>query len=98
MLEKLALEKQVDAETPPAFIWATAEDKSVPIQGALEFAHALVDHKTHVEMHIYPHGGHGLCLANHVTQAVPYTDPLTCAAWVENAVRFLYDADVIAKM
>jgi len=91
MLTAVSLEQQVDAETPPSFIWATAEDKGVPIQGALEFAHALADQRIHCEMHIWPHGPHGLCLGNHVTQAVPFEEPLACAPWIKDAIRFLYD-------
>lgn len=98
MMEQLSLEKQVDDETPPSFIWTTSEDLGVPIQGALEFAHALADHFIHQEMHIYPHGGHGLCLGNQVTQAQPFGQDWTCAAWVENAVRFLYDETVVKKL
>lgn len=91
VLSQFSLERQVDGGTPPAFIWTTSEDTGVPIQGALEFAHALADHRIHTEMHIYPHGGHGLCLGNQVTEDRAFDVPLTCAEWVRDATRFLYD-------
>ncbi len=98
MLEQLSLEKQVDDETPPAYIWATSEDTAVPIQSSLDFARALADHNTHCELHIYPHGGHGLCLANHVTEAHDFFGRQYPAAWVEGAVRFLFDEQVTQKI
>ena len=92
--ELFSLQNQVDDLTPPSFLWTTSEDTAVPIQGALEFAHALADHHVHTEFHLYPHGGHGSCLGNHVTEALPYPDPMTSAAWIPDAVRFLYDPDL----
>ncbi len=97
LLDTVSLEKQVDAETPPSFLWATSEDNAVPIQGTLEFAHALTDNGIRCEVHIYPHGSHGLCLGNQVTQAIPFDTPLTCAEWIPAAVRFLYDEDLGKK-
>lgn len=94
MLQQFSLEQQVDDDTPPAFIWTTAEDTGVPIQGALEFAHALADHGIHMEMHIYPHGGHGLCLANHVTEAHDFFTTQYPAEWIRGAIQFLFDEGV----
>ena len=98
MLETLSLERQVDDETPPSYIWTTSEDTGVPIQGALEFAHALADHHVHGEMHLYPHGGHGLCLGNQVTENRPFGSPQTCAEWLQGAIRFLYDDGVTSPV
>ena len=98
MLNAVSLEAQVDDETPPAFLWATSEDTGVPIQGTLQFAAALADHRTHCEVHIYPHGGHGLCLGNQVTQAIPYENAMTCAEWIPAAIRFVYDEGVTKKI
>ncbi len=97
-LRQFSLERQVDDETPPAYLWTTAEDTSVPIQGALEFAHALADHRIHQELHIYPHGGHGSCLGNHVTEQRAFADPMTSADWIGGAIRFLFDANVTQKV
>ena len=35
------LDKHVDAKTPPAFLWHTAEDTCVPVENSLYFALAL---------------------------------------------------------
>ncbi len=87
-LEQFSPERQIDDETPPAFLWMTAEDKAVPIRGALAFAAALADHGTHAELHLYPHGGHGLCLAP--------DNP--AGAWAADAARFLRDMELDKKI
>lgn len=46
--------------TPPAFIWHTFEDDAVNVKNSLDYAKALKDSGTFVELHIYPHGRHGL--------------------------------------
>ncbi len=88
--EAFSLQNRVDGETPPAFLWATAEDDAVPVVGALQFAQALSANGTTFELHIWPHGGHGLCLGDQVTQAVPYGGAHPSAEWTREATRFLY--------
>ncbi len=61
---KLSLERRVDDTTPPAFLWHTWEDGSVPLENTLELAAALRAHKIPFELHVYPYGGHGLSVAN----------------------------------
>lgn len=53
-------ECQVSRHTPPTFIWHTAADSVVPVQNSLAYAAALAEHHVPVELHIFPHGGHGL--------------------------------------
>ncbi len=84
-------QERVDAETPPAFLWATAEDDAVPVVGALQFAQALSQYGTPFELHVWPHGGHGLCLGDQVTQPIPYGSAHPSAEWTREATRFLYD-------
>ena len=52
--------------TPPAFIWHTFEDEAVNVKNSLDYAKSLKDSGVSVEMHIYPHGQHGL--------GIPYDD------------------------
>ncbi len=89
-LAAYSLQNRVDAETPPTFLWATAEDDAVPVAGALEFAAALSANRVPFELHVWPHGGHGLCLGNQVTQAIPFGSAHDVAAWTQAATRFLY--------
>ncbi len=60
----LSLEKRVTADTPRAFIWHIYEDSVVPVENSMIFASALIANKVPIELHIYPHGGHGRSIAN----------------------------------
>ncbi len=61
--QSLSNETQVTPETPPCFLWHTSEDRSVPVQNSLDFARALAGAGVPFELHVFPHGGHGLGLA-----------------------------------
>ena len=50
----------VSEATPQAFIWHTAEDNNVNVINSYEYAKALRLNNVPVEMHIFPHGKHGL--------------------------------------
>ncbi|MGI6356215.1 MAG: alpha/beta hydrolase [Lentisphaerae bacterium] len=60
----LSLENRVTPETPPTFLWHTADDQAVPVENSLYFATALRQHQVPFELHVFPHGRHGLALAN----------------------------------
>jgi acetyl esterase/lipase len=62
-LDLMSLDKQVTDETPPTFLWHTADDPVVPVENSLQFAMALRRHSVPFELHVYPHGRHGLGLA-----------------------------------
>ena len=50
----------VTAETPPTFIYATSDDKLVPVvQASVRFYDALVAAGVPVEMHLFANGPHG---------------------------------------
>ncbi len=61
--EYFCLEKYVDEDTPPTFLWHTAADQTVPVYNSLLFAKTLADNHVPFELHIYPYGVHGLSLA-----------------------------------
>ena len=60
---KFSIECNVTSETPPAFIWHTAEDTAVPPIGSLHLAEAYLSAGVPVTMHLYPYGAHGIGLA-----------------------------------
>ncbi len=66
-LHEMSLEYQINAKTPPTFLWHTYEDASVPVENSLLFAKGLREQKIPFEMHIYPKGAHGLSLATDET-------------------------------
>ena len=57
-------EEHVTPDTPPAFLWHTAEDGSVPVQNSLNLAKALADNGVPFELHVYPRGHHGIGLGS----------------------------------
>jgi acetyl esterase/lipase len=60
---KLSLENCVTSDTPPTFLWHTADDAAVPVENSFLFSQALRREQVPFELHIFPHGRHGLGLA-----------------------------------
>lgn len=85
--ERLSLEKQVNNQTPPTFLWHTFEDASVPVENSMLFAVALRKHNIPFELHIYPSGGHGLSLANEESMSVQNNFGIQeeCQNWIDMA-------------
>lgn len=63
-LEYYSLEKQVDENTVPCFIWQTAEDGLVPVENSYLMAEALRRNKVPFAHYVFPNGFHGLSIAN----------------------------------
>lgn len=82
--KQLSLEYKVRDDTPPAFLWHTADDSSVPVQNSLMFADELSRRNIPFELHVYPHGVHGLGLAPEAPEV---------AGWFDLAVDFLRRMD-----
>jgi len=80
LLALMSLENQVTPQTPPTFLWHTADDQVVPVQNSLAFAEALAAEGVPFELHIYPHGPHGLGLS----AADPHV-----ATWMSLSVEWL---------
>ena len=82
LLESLSADRAVTERTPPAFLWHTADDGAVPVSHSLRYAQALVRHGVPVELHVFPHGQHGLGLAR---------DHLHVAIWTSLCERWLQE-------
>lgn len=78
LVDLLSNEKHVSAETPPCFLWQTAEDNVVSVRNSLAFAEALAESKVPFALHIYERGGHGLGLGDTYpfVHALPWTGEL----------------------
>ncbi|MDD4316986.1 MAG: alpha/beta hydrolase [Victivallaceae bacterium] len=83
-LAEYSWELRVKKSTPPSFIWHTAEDLAVPVENSLNFAAALRSHNIPFELHIFPHGRHGLGLG--VDNTIPEIQiwPELCARWLSD--------------
>ena len=86
---KLSLENRVDENTPPAFLWHTFEDLSVPVENSLLYATALRKNGIPFELHIYPDGGHGM---SRVSDEKYWSLPKFARKypWMELSVEWLY--------
>ena len=91
MLELVSAEKQVNQDTPPAFIWHTFSDDCVPVENSLLLASAMAEQKIPLEMHIFPIGPHGLALSNRITvnDNAPQMMVPECRQWIDMAIRWL---------
>ncbi len=63
LVELLSNERQVTAETPPAFLFSTGDDQVVPVENSLAFYAACRRAGVPAELHVFPHGPHGVGLA-----------------------------------
>ena len=79
--EAFSNEKRVSPQTPPAFLWHTADDASVPVENSLLFSQALSACHVPFELHVYPSGQHGLGLAADHPHAGAWTQ--ACAQWLK---------------
>lgn len=86
LIKKMSSEKQVTAQTPPAFLWHTQEDTGVPIENSIQFYRALTAASVGGELHVYQKGRHGLGLATG-SRDTPGTNTWSkaCETWLKTA-------------
>lgn len=87
LIEELNLDSQVTSETPPTFIWCTAQDTIVPAENTVRYVLALLKSSVPYESHIYPIGPHGLSTGsvelNSFVEKVPKV-----SSWVKDCADF----------
>ena len=76
LVQNLSNELQVTKNTPPCFLWHTAEDKTVPVENSLLFASALRRAGVPFSLHVYEKGSHGLGLGRPDKPGPPWGDQL----------------------
>lgn len=77
-----SLEEQVCVDTPPAFLWHTAQDTGVPPENSMFLASALGRHQVPYELHVFPEGRHGLGMAVEIERAREW--PRLAADWLKS--------------
>lgn len=80
LVKSLSNETQVSRQTPPAFLWHTANDEAVPVENSLLFASALSSNGVLFELHVFPDGAHGLGLAGDNPSVGQWT--ALCERWL----------------
>lgn len=85
LVDFVSLEDQVSQNTPQAFIWHTYDDNVVPVQNSLLLANSMKKYDIPLELHIYPHGAHGLGLASYETANTncQYLIQTECQSWID---------------
>ena len=87
---RFSCQNMVTGDTPPTFLWHTAEDTCVPVQNSILYASALAEHKIPFELHIFPFGHHGLATCDReTTYGVPSKDIRHTQTWLEESCRWL---------
>ncbi len=90
LVEETSLDKQVTEKSAPTFIWTTAEDNMVPCMNSIKFSETLAKHNVKFELHIYPHGWHGLTTCDKEING--NADFLKKnAQWIDNCADFFRD-------
>ena len=62
--EVLRPDRRVGPGHPPAFLWATVGDATVPVENTLDSAHALRARQVPLELHLFQDGPHAMGLAD----------------------------------
>ncbi|TXK85511.1 alpha/beta hydrolase [Paenibacillus sp. N3.4] len=81
LVASLSNETQVTSDTPPTFLWHTADDPAVAVENSLLFAGALSRHKIPFDLHVFESGVHGIGLAENHPEASLW--PELCARWLK---------------
>lgn len=72
---------------PPAFLWATQEDKTVPVEGLLQLVARMNQAGVPIELHLYQRGDHGLATADRATGRIS----AHVAGWVSLSIEWLFE-------
>lgn len=91
LLERLSIERHIDAKTPPVFVWHTMTDTGVPVENTLMLIGACRAAGVSVEAHLFPEGSHGLSLGDEETAgASRYAHVVECVqSWPQLAEAWL---------
>lgn len=73
-------EERVTADTPPAFLWHTADDEAVHVQNSMLYANALSRANVPFDLHVYQTGPHGMALSHHDEHVATWK--AACAHWL----------------
>jgi len=80
LVKNLSNHTQVTDQTPPTFLFHTADDPGVPVQNSLLYFGALREHDVPAELHVYEHGRHGVGLAPDMPELATW--PGICITWL----------------
>jgi acetyl esterase/lipase len=88
-LQEVSPVNHVSSQTPPTFIWHTADDDLVYAENSLKFALELAKKKVPYELHVFESGVHGLSLCDETTAGEPSHINHECKVWFDLADSWL---------
>lgn len=77
-------EKQIKADSPPAFLVHSWDDKTVPAENSIRYAENLNSYGIKTELHLFQKGGHGYGRGNSEMHG-------NASIWLELSLRWLTD-------
>jgi len=80
LIDELSNERHVTAQTPPTFLFHTADDTVVPVENSVRFFLALRKAGVPAEMHVFESGPHGVGMALSDVKLGEWTELL--ATWL----------------
>lgn len=87
---RYSVELHAGEHSSPAFIWATSDDGAVPVVNSIRFADKLAAKGIKFELHIWPHGPHGLALADEETSVgIPDMVNPDAAQWIPLSIKWM---------
>ena len=78
LIAEMSSERQVDANTPPTFLWHTTADRAVPVENSLAYYAALRRAGVPCELHCFEQGRHGVGLGAGLAASAW---PRLCRSW-----------------
>ena len=88
-INEWSVERNVDERTCPTFLWHTSTDKAVNILNNVYMQQALAENGIPFEAHIFPHGPHGMALANEITASTAAMIDDRIAEWPRLAAGWM---------
>lgn len=83
--EQASVDCRVTSDTPPLFIWHTAQDKAVSPEHSVRLFQACLKHHVPVELHIFPEGPHGLGIPRDMPHVAQWAN--LCIHWIRQIKR-----------
>jgi acetyl esterase/lipase len=96
---RLSLENCVSKNSPPAFIWHSFSDQSVPVQNSLLLASAYAEKGVPFSLHIFEKGNHGLSTADWGAYRADDLPDISSGltGWVDMSADWLADRRIIIE-
>ncbi|MDO4460337.1 MAG: prolyl oligopeptidase family serine peptidase, partial [Clostridia bacterium] len=80
-----SLDKRVDKDCTPVFVWHTVTDDCVPVENTIKLVTALQKNGISYECHLLPEGGHGMSVCSKETGSFDAYN----GKWVKLSIEWL---------